>query len=150
MPNMTGFCLRGAARMARPLPVGLTAAFFATDSAYAMWMNQLPFLHIVVGKLALTLAALSIGASVGREGRKVRTGVSALHAFYGHGTFSGLRLGRVTDWHPALYPLVVAPVVAACIFKIIARCAALFALSGACGKIRAGRSRRCLAPGTGA
>ena len=57
--------------------------------------SHLLSLRIAAGKSLLTLAALAIGASVGREGPTVQIGASIMHAFYRKGPFQGARLRRI-------------------------------------------------------
>ncbi|MBV8636397.1 MAG: chloride channel protein [Burkholderiaceae bacterium] len=44
-------------------------------------------IRIAIGKAALTLAGLLVGASIGREGPTVQIGASIMHAFQGRGPF---------------------------------------------------------------
>ncbi len=44
-------------------------------------------IRIAIGKTALTLAGLLLGASIGREGPTVQIGASIMHAFQGRGPF---------------------------------------------------------------
>ena len=48
--------------------------------------SNLLSVKILVGKIAMLLGGLTIGASIGREGPTVQVGASIMHAFYGYGT----------------------------------------------------------------
>ncbi len=48
--------------------------------------SNLLSIKILVGKIAMLLGGLTIGASIGREGPTVQVGASIMHAFYGYGT----------------------------------------------------------------
>lgn len=57
--------------------------------------SHLLSLRIAAGKSLLTLVALVLGASVGREGPTVQIGASIMHAFYRKGPFQGARMRRI-------------------------------------------------------
>ena len=64
---------------------GIPQAIAAMEGEDRAQPRGLLSLRIMVGKVAMTLAGLAAGASIGREGPTVQIGASIMHAFYGRG-----------------------------------------------------------------
>jgi H+/Cl- antiporter ClcA len=66
---------------------GIPQAIAAMSESDPARVSRLLSLRIAFGKAMLTLGALGIGASMGREGPTVQIGASIMHAFHGRGPF---------------------------------------------------------------
>lgn len=74
---------------------GIPQSIAALSEPDAHKKSNLLSLRIMAGKVGLTLAGLSIGASTGREGPTVQIGASIMHFFYGRGPFHGAEQRRI-------------------------------------------------------
>lgn len=66
---------------------GIPQAIAAMSESDPARIGRLLSLRIAFGKAMLTLGALSVGASMGREGPTVQIGASIMHAFHGRRPF---------------------------------------------------------------
>ncbi len=66
---------------------GIPQTIAALDATVVIKDSKLLSLRIAIAKAVLTLAGVTIGASIGREGPMVQIGASIMHVFYGRGPF---------------------------------------------------------------
>lgn len=74
---------------------GIPQTITAINEMETKKKSSLLSLHIVVGKVLLTLASLAIGASVGREGPTVQIGAAIMYVFYGRSSVQTAEQRRI-------------------------------------------------------
>lgn len=74
---------------------GIPQTIAALEATVIVKDSTLLSARIAIGKALLTLAGVTIGASIGREGPMVQIGASIMHVFYGRGPFKSASQRRI-------------------------------------------------------